>query len=111
MLHYKTLSVYKRDFYSHVFANPVRYISNRFFENQPNEFCSRLSEKGSKGRFLKLEKLQNRSNEGKGKEKKKEPGEGKEEKKKSNGYICTLSKKKLSEAKGPFADNVIKNPA
>ena len=90
MLHYKTLSVYKRDFYSHVFANPVRYISNRFFENQHNEICSRLSEKGSKGRFLKLEKFQNRSNEGKGKEKKKEPGEGKEEKKKSNGYICTL---------------------
>ena len=26
MLHHKTLSVYKRDFYSHVFANPVRHI-------------------------------------------------------------------------------------
>ena len=25
MFHYKTLSVYKRDFYSHVFANPVIY--------------------------------------------------------------------------------------
>ena len=83
MLHYKTLSVYKRDFYSHVFANPVRYISSRFFENQPKEVCSRLSEKVSKGRFLKLEKLQNRSNEEKGKEKKKERGEGKEEKKKA----------------------------
>ena len=83
MLHYKTLSVYKRDFYSHVFANPVRYISSRFFENQPNEVCSRLSEKVSKGRFFKLEKLQNRSNEEKGKEKKKERGEGKEEKKKA----------------------------
>ena len=34
--------------------------------------------------FLKPEKLQNHSNEGKGKEKKKERGEGKEEKKKSN---------------------------
>ena len=49
-----------------------------------------MSEKASKGRFLKPEKLQNHSNEGKGKEKTKEPGEGKEKKKKkSNG--CTLS--------------------
>ena len=49
-----------------------------------------MSEKASKGRFLKPEKLQNHTNEGKGKEKTKEPGEGKEKKKKkSNG--CTLS--------------------
>ena len=34
----------------------------------------------SKNRFVKPEKLQNRSNEGKGQEKKKERGEGKEEK-------------------------------
>lgn len=26
MFHFKTLSLYKRDFYSHDFANPVRYI-------------------------------------------------------------------------------------
>ena len=26
MLHHNTLSVYKRDFYSHVFAHPVRHI-------------------------------------------------------------------------------------
>ena len=58
------------------------FISNRFFENQPNEICSHLSEKASKGRFLKPEKLQNHSNEGKGKEKKKDRGEGKEEKRK-----------------------------
>ena len=65
-------------------------MSSRFFENQPNEICSHLSEKASKDTFLRLEKLQNHSNEGKGKEKKKERGEGKEEKKKkSNG--CTLS--------------------
>ena len=41
-----------------------------------------LSEKASKGKFRKPEKLQNHSNEGKGKEKKKERGEGKEEKRK-----------------------------
>ena len=60
----------------------LNYISSRFFENQPNDICSHLSEKASKGMFLKPEKLQNHSNEGKGKEKKKERGEGKEEKKK-----------------------------
>ena len=27
-----------------------RYISSRFFDNKPNEICSRLSEKGPKGR-------------------------------------------------------------
>ena len=32
-----SLKVFERDFYSHVFANPVRYIYSRFLENQPNE--------------------------------------------------------------------------
>ena len=54
-------------------------MSSRFFENQPNEICSHLSEKASKGRFLKPEKLQNHSNEEKGEEKKKERGEEEEE--------------------------------
>ena len=74
----------------------------------------------SKGMFLTPEKLQNHNNEGKGKERKKERGEGKDQKKKSNG--CTLSfynsyfresfwPKKLFDAKGPFGDYVIKNPA
>ena len=45
------------------------------FENQPNEICSHLLEKASKGTFLEPEKLQNHSNEGKGTEKKKERGE------------------------------------
>ena len=56
-------------------------ISSRFFENQLNEICSHMLEKASKGRFFRPDKLQNHSNEGKGKEKKKERGEGKEEKK------------------------------
>ena len=58
------------------------YTSTQLFENQCNKICSYLSEKASKGRFLKHEKLQNHSNEEKGKEKNKEQGEGKEEKKK-----------------------------
>ena len=44
-----------------------------------------MTERSSKGRFLKPDKLQNHSNEGKGKEKKKERGE----EKKSNG--CAVS--------------------
>ena len=39
--------------------------------------CGHLSEKASKGRFLKPEKLQNHSNEGKRKEKEKERGKEK----------------------------------
>ena len=58
------------------------YISSRSIENQPNEIGSHLSEKASKGRFLKPEKLQNHRNERKGKEKKRERGEGKEERRK-----------------------------
>ena len=41
-------------------------------------------------RFFKPEKLQNHSNEGKGKEKKKERGEGMEEKKKSSGHTLSF---------------------
>ena len=47
-----------------------------------------MSERSSKGRFLKPDKLQNHSNEGKGKEKKKERGEGKEEKTKKRWLRC-----------------------
>ena len=50
----------------------------RFFENQSNEICSHSIEKPSKGRFFNPDKLENHTNEGKGKEKKKEPGGRKE---------------------------------
>ena len=44
-----------------------------FFENQANEICSHLSDKASRGMFrVKPDELQNHSNEGKGKEEKKE---------------------------------------
>ena len=56
--------------------------------------------------FLKPEKLQNHSNERKGKEKKKERGEGKE-----GEVALVFGRKKLFDAKGPFGDNVIKNAA
>ena len=78
-----------------------------------------MSEKASKGRFLKREKLQNHSNEGKGKEKKKERGEGKEEMKKKGMVahlvfiMATLGlwPKKLLDGKGPFGGNVFKYAA
>ena len=59
-----------------------------FFENQPNELCSHLSEKGVKrqGFFLGPDKLQNHRNKGKGKEKKKERGGRKEEKRKKQFF-------------------------
>jgi len=65
-------------------------MSNGAFENQPKEICSHLSKKAPKSRFLKPEKFQNHSNEGKGKEKKRkcEEKEGRRSEK-SNG--CTLS--------------------
>ena len=66
--------------------------------------------------FPQPEKLQNHSNEGKGKEKKKERGEvkGGEVKKAMVAllvFIIATLEKKLFDAKGQFVDNVIKNPA
>ena len=71
--------------------------------------------------FLKPEKLQNHSNEGKGKEKKQERGEGKEKNEKKAivtllvFIIATLElvfgPKTLSDVKGPLGDNFFKNPA
>ena len=71
--------------------------------------------------FLKPEKLQHHSNEGKRTEKKKERGVGKEEKRERDrekkmvallGFkMATLADKKLLDAKGPFGGNVINNPA
>ena len=68
-----------------------------------------MSEKASKGRFRKPQKLQNHSN----------PAKEKRRRQKSNG--CTLNfynsyfedfgRKKLWDVKGPVGDNVFKNPA
>ena len=57
-------------------------MSSRFFENQPNGICHQLSETVSKYRLFGTAKLQNHTDEGKGKEKKKEQGGRKEEKRK-----------------------------
>ena len=62
-----------------------------------------------------LDKLQKHTNEGKGKEKKKERGARKEEKRRKqctlsfyNGYLGDVL---LLDGKGPFSGNVFKNPA
>ena len=59
-----------------VVISNIHCISSRFFEIQPKEISSQVSEKASKGRFLydKPEKLQTHSNEEIGKEKKKSEG-------------------------------------
>ena len=59
-----------------VIMSNIHCMSSRFFEIQPNEISSQVSEKASKVRFLydKPEKLQNHSNEETGKEKKKQQG-------------------------------------
>ena len=64
---------------------------SRVFENQPNEICSHLSEKASKGRFFGPDKLQNHSNEEKRKEKKKNCEEHIERRRKERSNGCTLS--------------------
>ena len=63
--------------------NIYMYISSQFFENQPNEICSHLSEMASKGRLLGPDKLQNHSI------KRRKEEERRRRNKKSNG--CTLS--------------------
>ena len=65
-------------------------MCNCFFENHRNEICSHLSEKASKGRFLKPEKLQNHYKEGKGKEKKKERGEGGKDREEKKAVVALL---------------------
>ena len=82
-----------------------------------------MSEKASKGRFFKPEKLQNHSNEIKGKEKKKERGSEEKERRRREKktmvahlvfIVGTLEiifgRKKLFDPKGPFSNNVFKNP-
>ena len=93
----------------------------RFFENQSNEICSHSIEKPSKGRFFNPDKLQNHTNEGKGKEKKKEPGGRQEEKRKKQWlhswflewllWRSFLAENKLLGGRGLFGDKVFKNLA
>ena len=85
--------------------------------NEPNEVCSRLSEKGRKGRGFLPDKLENYTSDGKGREKKKERGGRKEKRRKQWLHFSWLldmgfgSKKRLCDGKGPFGGNVFKTPA
>ena len=70
----------------YIYINPADF----FFWKPFFEICSHLSEKASKGSFRNPDKLQNHSNERKGKDKKKEQGEGKEEKKEKKKALVAL---------------------
>ena len=77
-----------------------------------------MSEKALKGGFLGPDKLRTHTNEGKGKEKKKERARRKKGGEEKNAMVALLvsimailEKKKLLDTKGPFGDNVFKNPA
>ena len=63
-------------------------MCSRFFENQPNEIRSHLSEKPSKGRFLKPDKLKITPTKEKEREKRKSQEEERRRREKNNG--CTL---------------------
>ena len=65
-------------------------LSNRFFENQPNENCSYLREKESKGRFLKPEKS-SKILVTKEEERRKRKSEEKERRNREKSNGCTLS--------------------
>ena len=72
-----------------------------------------MSSKASKGRFLKLDKLQNHTNEGKKRRKRDSEEEEKRRREKNNGYTLSLKiafgqKKKKN---GSFGNNIVKNPA
>ena len=92
------------------------HISRRaFFKNQCNEICRLWDDKASKGRFFfKSDKLQIHSNEGKGKEKKKERGGRKEEIRKKTKVallafiIATLEKEKCWTQKVHLAETFSK---
>ena len=62
-------------------------ICSRFFENQPNEICSHLSEKASKSRFLNSKIIVTN----KEKERRKRKSEEKERGRRKTNNGCTLS--------------------
>ena len=91
-------------------------------ESQPNEICSHLTEKASKGRFLKPEngsKITVTKEKERRKRKSEEIRKGGEEKKAMVALLVFIMSyfgysfwpKKLLDGKGPFDDNVFKNPA
>ena len=71
------------------FIRLLRVVISRFFESEPNDIYSHVSEKGSKGRFFCARNLENHNIERKGKEKKKELG-GRKEKKRKKGMVALL---------------------
>ena len=92
-------------------------------ENQPNEICSHLTEKASKGRFLKPENGSKITvTKEKERRQRKSDGGDQERRRRKKAMVALLSfyneqlgysfwSKKLLDGKGPFDDNGLKNPA
>ena len=88
----------------------IHCLSSRFFEIQPNEISSQVSEKASKVRFLydKPEKLQNHSNEEIGREKKKTArGRKGGEEKKSSGRPLSFYNSSFGSGAASFSTIVV----
>ena len=87
------------------------------FWHQSEVRTAATKEKASKGKFFGPDKLQNHSNEGKGEEKTKSETKERRRREKKAMFVllvlimATFGRKKLLDAKGPFGDNVFKNPA
>ena len=87
-------------------------MSSPFFENQPRQICSHLSKKEPKSSTIIVTKEKERR-------KRKSERKGGEEKKAMVALLVFImatleivfGRQKLFDAKGPFGDNVIKNPA
>ena len=92
-----------------VILSNIHCISSRFFEIQPKEISSQVSEKASKVRFLydKPEKLQNHSNEEIGKEKKTARGRKGGEEKKSNGRTLSFYNSSFGRGAASFSTIVV----
>ena len=88
-----------------------------YIYNQPNESCSHLSEKASKGRLFGPYKLQKNTKKRKRKGKKTRWKKGGEQKKAMVALLVfvmaplkiVFARKKLFDAKGPFGGNAFKN--
>ena len=98
--------------------NSMICISSRFFENQPDEICSHLSKKASKGRFLDCREAPKITvTKEKGRRKRKSEEEERRKREKSNGYtlrICNSyfgGKKNCWTQKVHLAITFLKNPA
>ena len=83
-------------------------ISSRFFENEPNEICSHLREKGPKGSFFASDKLKSHTGKGKSEE---EERKGRDTATAAFVVFILATLWLWFDGRGLFGGNVFKNPA